>query len=154
MNPYVDVALRFHYFFTRKVMFVRYASGFVVLPGGFGTLDELFEALDAHPDRARRAHFPVVLVGSEYWAGLVDWVRERLLAEGMIVAATTSSCSRSPTTRPRSSSCLSPGAAAQGLAGRVARRATRRCTRQPVGQRGVGDLQHVLGVHLARSGRG
>jgi uncharacterized protein (TIGR00730 family) len=83
MNPYVGLALEFHYFFTRKVMFVRYASGFVVFPGGFGTLDELFEALTLiQTDKVR--DFPVVLVGSRYWDGLLDWIRERLLGEGKI----------------------------------------------------------------------
>jgi uncharacterized protein (TIGR00730 family) len=81
MNDYVDLGLTFHYFFTRKVMFVRYASGFVVFPGGFGTLDELFEALTLiQTDKVR--NFPVVLVGSDYWSGLLDWARERMLAEG------------------------------------------------------------------------
>jgi uncharacterized protein (TIGR00730 family) len=84
-NPYVDLALRFHYFFTRKVMFVRYACAFVVFPGGFGTLDELFEALTLIQTGKIR-HFPVVLVGSSYWQGLVEWSRERLLAEGKIAA--------------------------------------------------------------------
>ena len=83
MNPYVDVPLEFHYFFTRKVMFVRYASGFVVFPGGFGTLDELFEALTLIQTGKVR-HFPIVLVRGEYWEGMIDWLRERMLAEGMI----------------------------------------------------------------------
>jgi uncharacterized protein (TIGR00730 family) len=83
MNRYVDLALRFHYFFTRKVMFVRYASAFVVFPGGFGTLDELFEALTLIQTGKIR-QFPVVLVESGYWEGLVDWTRERVLAEGKI----------------------------------------------------------------------
>jgi uncharacterized protein (TIGR00730 family) len=83
MNPYVTVPLRFHYFFTRKVMFVRYACGFVVLPGGFGTLDELFEALTLmQTDRA--VDFAVVLMDSQYWSGLLAWARERMLPEGMI----------------------------------------------------------------------
>ena len=82
-NPYQDVALRFHYFFTRKIMFVRFASAFVVFPGGFGTLDELFEALVLIQTRKIR-HFPVVLVRPDYWRGLTDWVRERLVADGMI----------------------------------------------------------------------
>jgi uncharacterized protein (TIGR00730 family) len=85
MNPYVDVPLRFHYFFTRKVMFVRYASGFVVLPGGFGTLDELFEALTLM-QTGKAVDFAVLLMDSAYWAGLLEWVRGRLLAEGMIGA--------------------------------------------------------------------
>jgi uncharacterized protein (TIGR00730 family) len=82
-NAYQDIALTFHFFFTRKVMFVRYATGFVVFPGGFGTLDELFEALlliQTHKIR----EFPVVLVGTEWWSGLIDWARERLAEEAMI----------------------------------------------------------------------
>ena len=79
----MELGLEFHYFFTRKVMFVRYASGFVVFPGGFGTLDELFESLTLIQTGKVR-DFPVVLVGSDYWRGLLDWIRERLLAEGKI----------------------------------------------------------------------
>jgi uncharacterized protein (TIGR00730 family) len=78
-NPYLDVALTFHYFFARKVCFVRYATGFVVLPGGFGTLDELFEALVLIQTRKVR-HFPVVLVGRHHWAPLWEWVEDRLVA--------------------------------------------------------------------------
>jgi uncharacterized protein (TIGR00730 family) len=82
-NDYVTDALEFHYFFTRKIMFVRYANAFVVLPGGFGTLDELFEALTLI-QTGKVNEFPVCLVDSKYWSGLVDWLRERALAEGMI----------------------------------------------------------------------
>jgi uncharacterized protein (TIGR00730 family) len=82
-NPYCDISLQFHYFFVRKIMFVRYASGFVVFPGGFGTMDELFEALTLI-QTGKITEFPVVLVGSNYWSGLVDWMRERMLAEGNI----------------------------------------------------------------------
>jgi uncharacterized protein (TIGR00730 family) len=82
-NPYCDIALEFHYFFVRKVMFVRYASGFVVFPGGFGTLDETFEALTLIQTGKVR-YFPVVLVDTDYWGGLVGWIRERLVAEGKI----------------------------------------------------------------------
>jgi uncharacterized protein (TIGR00730 family) len=82
-NPYVDLALRFHHFYTRKVMFVRYACAFVVFPGGFGTLDELFEALTLIQTGKIR-HFPVVLVERSYWRGLIDWTRDRLLAEAKI----------------------------------------------------------------------
>jgi uncharacterized protein (TIGR00730 family) len=82
-NPYQDIGLEFHYFFARKVMFVRYATGFVVFPGGFGTLDELFEALLLVQTRKIR-EFPVVLVGAEWWSGLIGWARERLAAEAMI----------------------------------------------------------------------
>ena len=83
INQWVDVPLTFHYFFTRKVMFVRYASGFVVYPGGFGTLDELFEAATLRQTQKIRL-FPLVLIGSEYWGGLVDWLRTTVLAEGNI----------------------------------------------------------------------
>jgi len=82
-NPYCDIALEFHYFFARKIMFVRYASGFVVFPGGFGTMDELFEALTL-TQTGKITEFPVILFGSDYWGGLVDWLRERMLAEGNI----------------------------------------------------------------------
>jgi uncharacterized protein (TIGR00730 family) len=83
LNEHVDIGLEFHYFFARKIMFVRYASGFVVFPGGFGTLDELFESLTLIQTGKVR-NFPVVLVGSDYWSGLIDWMRERLLGEGKI----------------------------------------------------------------------
>jgi uncharacterized protein (TIGR00730 family) len=82
-NPYCDVCLEFHYFFVRKIEFVRYASGFVVFPGGFGTMDELWEALTLI-QTGKITEFPVVLVGTDYWRGMVDWVRERMLAEGNI----------------------------------------------------------------------
>jgi uncharacterized protein (TIGR00730 family) len=82
-NPYQDIALHFHHFFTRKLMFVRYANAFVVFPGGFGTLDELFEAL-VLIQTGKIEHFPVVLVGAEFWGGLIGWVRERLLTEALI----------------------------------------------------------------------
>jgi uncharacterized protein (TIGR00730 family) len=84
-NPYVDIALRFHYFFTRKVMFVRYSSAFLVLPGGFGTMDEMFEALTLI-QTGKVLHFPVVLLGNHYWSGLLDWLRATMLAEGKISA--------------------------------------------------------------------
>jgi uncharacterized protein (TIGR00730 family) len=84
-NPYQDIELMFHYFFTRKLMFVRYASAFVVFPGGFGTLDELFEALVLIQTHKIR-DFPVVLIGTEFWDGLLDWMRERLAGERMIKA--------------------------------------------------------------------
>jgi uncharacterized protein (TIGR00730 family) len=83
LNDYVELGLEFHYFFTRKVMFVRYASGFVVFPGGFGTLDETFESLTLIQTGKVR-HFPVILVGRDYWSGLVDWIRDRMLADGKI----------------------------------------------------------------------
>jgi uncharacterized protein (TIGR00730 family) len=82
-NPHCDISLEFHYFFVRKIMFVRYASGFVVFPGGFGTMDELWEALTLIQTEKIR-HFPVVLVGSAYWRGMLDWVGDRMVNEGMI----------------------------------------------------------------------
>jgi len=85
INPYVDLGVEFRYFFARKTMFVKYADGFVILPGGFGTLDELFEALTLIQTGKVR-HFPVVLVGSSYWAGLLAWIRDTLLAGGAVSA--------------------------------------------------------------------
>jgi uncharacterized protein (TIGR00730 family) len=82
-NAFQDIGLRFHYFFTRKVMFVRYASAFVVFPGGFGTLDELFEAL-LLIQTSKIRHFPVVLMRAGFWAGLLDWLRERLATDALI----------------------------------------------------------------------
>jgi uncharacterized protein (TIGR00730 family) len=82
-NAFQDIGLTFHFFFTRKIMFVRYATGFVVFPGGFGTLDELFEALVLIQTHKIR-EFPVVLVGTEWWSGLIEWARERLAGEAMI----------------------------------------------------------------------
>ncbi len=79
-NPYIDLdkLINFDYFFVRKVMFLKYAQGFVVLPGGFGTLDELFESLTLIQTR-KVAQFPVVLVGTEFWSGLIDWVQKTML---------------------------------------------------------------------------
>lgn len=79
-NPYIDVdkLISFDYFFVRKVMFMKYAQGFIVLPGGFGTLDELFEALTLIQTR-KVAAFPVILVGKDYWGGLLEWIKSSLL---------------------------------------------------------------------------
>ena len=82
-NPFVDLAINFRYFFVRKTMFVKYAQGFVIFPGGFGTMDELFEALTLIQTGKVR-NFPVVLFDSAYWGGLVDWIRERMQIEGKI----------------------------------------------------------------------
>jgi uncharacterized protein (TIGR00730 family) len=83
MNDYVDLGVDFRYFFARKTMFVKYSSGFVVMPGGFGTLDELFEAL-VLVQTGKVSEFPIILIGSDYWGGLVDWIRARMLDEGLI----------------------------------------------------------------------
>jgi hypothetical protein len=86
LNEWVDVGIAFRYFFVRKTMFVKYAQAFVILPGGFGTLDELFEALTLVQTR-KVTRFPVILFGSEYWSGLVDWIRTTLAGTGTINAA-------------------------------------------------------------------
>jgi uncharacterized protein (TIGR00730 family) len=83
LNPYLDIGLRFNHFFARKVMFVRYASAFVVCPGGYGTLDELFESLTLIQTGTIR-HFPVLLMGQGEWDGLLDWLRAGALADGRI----------------------------------------------------------------------
>lgn len=83
MNDWVDVGVNFRYFFVRKVMFVKYAQGFIVLPGGFGTFDELFEALTL-VQTGKVTRFPIVLVGTEYWTGLVDWLRKMVVDHGYI----------------------------------------------------------------------
>src|SRR5690606_8423474 len=84
-NPHIDskYELNFRYFFVRKVMFVRYAKAFVVLPGGFGTLDELFESLTLIQTNKIK-YFPVYLVGQQYWKGMLDWLKDTVLAEGNI----------------------------------------------------------------------
>jgi uncharacterized protein (TIGR00730 family) len=86
LNAYVTLPLNFRYFFVRKTMFAKYASGFVMFPGGFGTLDELFEALTLI-QTGKLELLPVVLFGGEFWQGLIDWIRERLAAEGKISLA-------------------------------------------------------------------
>jgi uncharacterized protein (TIGR00730 family) len=83
VNPYVDLGIEFHYFFVRKLMFVRYSEAFVVFPGGFGTLDETFEALTLI-QTGKAVDHPVVLQGSAFWAGLMDWIRSHPLAQGML----------------------------------------------------------------------
>jgi uncharacterized protein (TIGR00730 family) len=85
-NPYVDTVVDFRYFFVRKTMFIKYSVAFVVFPGGFGTIDELFEALTLI-QTGKIYHFPVVLFGKAYWSGLLDWLRTRVLAEGKIAPA-------------------------------------------------------------------
>jgi len=86
INDAVDIGINFRYFFVRKTMFVKYAQAFVVLPGGFGTLDELFEALTL-VQTGKVTRFPVVLMGTDYWRGLLDWLRDTMAAEGKISPA-------------------------------------------------------------------
>jgi hypothetical protein len=83
LNDWVDVGLNFRYFFARKTMFVKYAQAFVILPGGFGTLDELFEALTLVQTR-KVTRFPVILFGTDYWAGLIAWIRSTLIPAGKV----------------------------------------------------------------------
>lgn len=82
-NPYTNFPLNFKYFFVRKVLFMKYSTGFVCMPGGFGSLDELFEALTLIQTE-RIKPFPIVLVGSDFWAGLVDWIKDKLVGSGNI----------------------------------------------------------------------
>jgi hypothetical protein len=84
-NPWIDndKNLEFHYFFVRKVMFVKYSQGFIVMPGGFGTMDELFEAITLIQTK-KIGRFPIVLVGRDFWSGLLDWIKKTLIAEGNI----------------------------------------------------------------------
>lgn len=86
-NPYIDSdkLMTFDYFFVRKVMFMKYSQGYIVMPGGFGTLDELFEAITLIQTN-KMIRFPIVLVGVDYWSGLMDWIKERMLKEGNISA--------------------------------------------------------------------
>jgi hypothetical protein len=85
LNPYVNVSVNFRYFFCRKTMFMKYSEGFVLFPGGFGTLDELFESLTLI-QTGKIPHFPVVLFGSHYWQGLLEWMKSQLQASGKIDA--------------------------------------------------------------------
>jgi uncharacterized protein (TIGR00730 family) len=82
-NPYANVQIEFNYFFIRKVMFIKYAMAYIIMPGGLGTMDELFEALTLIQTH-RIKPLPVILVGSEYWAGLIEWLKDRLVGEKMI----------------------------------------------------------------------
>jgi len=85
-NPYANITLSFRYFFVRKVMFVKYAMAYIILPGGFGTMDELLESVTLIQTHKIKP-FPVILVGSKYWKGLLDWIKEVVLKEGKISPA-------------------------------------------------------------------
>jgi hypothetical protein len=86
VNAYVDMGIEFRYFFVRKTMLVKYSEAFVIFPGGFGTLDELFEALTLIQTGKVR-NFPIILFNSAYWQGMLDWLRTTLLAEGKVASA-------------------------------------------------------------------
>ena len=86
LNEFVDIGLEFRYFFVRKTVFIKYSQAFVVLPGGFGTMDELFEALTL-VETGKITRFPIVLVGSSYWSGLLAWITDTMLARGNISTA-------------------------------------------------------------------
>jgi uncharacterized protein (TIGR00730 family) len=83
LNEWVDIGINFRYFFARKTMFVKYAQGFIALPGGFGTFDEIFEAVTLVQTQ-KVTSFPIVLLGTEYWGGLVDWIRKTVLSGGKV----------------------------------------------------------------------
>lgn len=85
-NPYANIHLDYKYFFVRKVMFVKYAVAYVIMPGGFGTMDELFEALTLIQTKKIKA-FPLILMGSEYWQGLIDWMNNTMVKQGKILAS-------------------------------------------------------------------
>ncbi len=82
-NPYATIQMEFKYFFIRKVMFIKYAAAYVVMPGGFGTMDELFEVITLVQTRRIRP-FPIIMVGTDYWSGLLEWIRSQLLAQSLI----------------------------------------------------------------------
>ncbi len=109
LNPYLDIAVNFRYFFVRKMMFVKYSEGFVVVPGGYGTLDELFEALTL-VQTGKITRFPIVLLGSSYWGGLTSWLRTSLIESGTISADESGLVS--VTDDPREAArCIAEGAA-------------------------------------------
>ena len=85
-NPYLTKTMNFRYFFARKVMFVKYATAFIIMPGGFGTIDELFESITLIQTK-KINEFPVILVGTEYWQGLLDWLKKEMLGRGYIDAS-------------------------------------------------------------------
>ncbi len=86
LNDWVDLGIDFRYFFVRKTMFVKYSQAFICLPGGFGTLDELFEALTL-VQTGKVTRFPIILIGTEFWSGLISWIKDTLVAQGKISSA-------------------------------------------------------------------
>ena len=135
MNQWVDLGVHFRYFFARKTMFVKYAQGFVVLPGGFGTFDELFESLTLVQTH-KVTEFPIVLVGTAYWQGLIDWLRGPVLEAGTISAtdldlihlvddpaeAVRIVCERDAELRAEEEAAVAENAAAEQAAARASRR--------------------------------
>ena len=111
INPYVDLGVEFRYFFARKTMFVKYADAFVILPGGYGTMDELFEALTLIQTGKIR-HFPVMLVGTAFFGGLLEWIKSKLLGEGMISPGDLDLIQVTDDRRRSSRSCARPAGAA------------------------------------------
>ena len=85
-NKYQNLSLNFRYFFCRKVMFSKYANGFIVMPGGFGTMDEFFESM-VLIQTLKQAHFPVILMGSDFWAGLIDWIKDQMLSDNSYISS-------------------------------------------------------------------
>ena len=148
MNEYVDLPLHFHYFFTRKLMLVRYASGFVVFPGGYGTLDETFECLTLIQTQ-RAGPLPLVLAGSGWWDGLLDWLRERVVGEGKASPEDLDlmrvSDEPGGDRRDRQRGGALAGASTGG--NRILISSMKPARRS--GQRRLADLEHVLGVQLA-----
>jgi uncharacterized protein (TIGR00730 family) len=127
VNPYVDVMRQFRYFFARKTMLVKYAVGFVIFPGGFGTIDELFEAATLIQTGKIR-NFPIVLYGSSYWSGLLGWMREQMLSGGKIAEADLSLLMVADSPRQARELLL------KGIAGHPRRRAVEAAAREQTRQ--------------------
>jgi len=138
INPYVDVPLEFHYFFIRKMMFVKYAQAFIIFPGGYGTLDELFESL-VLIQTGKVRNFPVILYGSDFWGGLLEWIKARLLAEGKISADDTQLMITSD----------SP----EEIRDMVVRSAEDQSWRAPHEEGARSAMKHAVGNHRAAGGR-
>ncbi len=135
VNPYVDVAVDFRYFFVRKTMLVKYAQAFVIFPGGFGTMDELFEALTLIQTGKIR-DFPIILFGSDYWGGLLDWVRSAMVSEGKASEADLGLLSL--TDSPTEARDLILAATKQQYGGAGYERQAREATREALGKAPAG----------------
>ena len=135
VNPYVDVEVDFRYFFVRKTMLVKYAQAFVIFPGGFGTMDELFEALTL-VQTGKIRDFPIILFGSDYWGGLLDWVRAAMISEGKASEADLGLLAL--TDSPTEARDLILGATKQQYGGAGYERQAREATREALGKGSVG----------------